>query len=328
MEINQENSLPIRKQLIEESTAMAKYALASGLAVPGDIVENLETISQQKITVTGPDVDPGKEKTSKDQLHRKADTRKLNSLHARLARIVEPAKPRAILLLDKESNKKGSFKFLGPVPFIRRMILAAIICLVLFIGISLSPIINSEKDAWDMFKHTGFDLLLKELFLLCAAGLGTAFSALFRANRYIAEGTFDPKYESSYWVRFILGIIAGMILATLIPIEDVMASVFAKPLLAMLGGFSAEVVHRIVERLVETAATVIRGDPKRELQSEAQEIKAKASENETKKRFQLASNLVKVQDQIDSGMKPEDIKKKISSFIAKLTDTEDESLEH
>ena len=107
-----------------------------------------------------------------------------------------------------------------------------------------------------------------------------------------------------------------------------MESVFAKPLLAMLGGFSAEVVHRIVERLVETAATVIRGDPKRELKSEAQEIKAKASENETKKRFQLASNLMKVQDQIDTGMKPEDIKKKISSFIAKLTDTEDESLEH
>jgi hypothetical protein len=37
------------------------------------------------------------------------------------------------------------------------------------------------------------------------AGLGACFAALFLANRYIAEGTFDPKYESSYWIRFILG---------------------------------------------------------------------------------------------------------------------------
>jgi hypothetical protein len=323
MASNREDSLSVREQLIEESAAMAKYALASGLGVPNDTMENLEAFSHQKIAVTGPEGEPAKEKPVQDQPQRKSDIRELNTIHARLARIVEPAKPRTILLLDKEGRKKGLFKFLGPVPFIRRMILAALICLVLFIVISLSPIINDKPDAWDMFKHHGIDLLLKEFFLLCAAGLGASFTALFRASRYIANCTFDPKYESSYWVRFTLGIIAGMILATLIPIEKSMESDFAKPLLAMLGGFSAEVVYRIIERLIETVASFVRGDPKRELESQTQEIKAKAVEDEAKKRFQLASDLMNVQDQIGTGMKTEEIKKKIGALIGKLTDTDE-----
>jgi hypothetical protein len=323
MEINREESLSVREQLIEESAAMAKYALASGLGVPGDIVENLEAFTNQKITVPGSEGEPAKDKPPEDQAQRKLDIRELNTIHARLARIVEPAKPRTILLLDREGRKKGFFKFLGPVPFIRRMILAALICLVLFIVISLSPIINDEKDAWDMFKHQGFELLLKEFFLLCAAGLGASFTALFRANRYIADSTFDPKYESSYWVRFTLGIIAGMILATLIPIEESVESDFAKPLLAMLGGFSALVVYRIIERLVETVASFVRGDPQRQLESQTREIKTKAAEDEAKNRFKLASDLMKVQDQIGTGMKTEEIKKKIGALVGKLTDAEE-----
>lgn len=320
---NPDVNVTLREQLIEESAAMAKYALASGLGVPGDIVETLEAFTNQKITVTGSAGEPAKDKPSEDQPQRKFDIRELNTIHAKLSRIVDPAKPRTILLLDREGRKKGFFKFLGPVPFIRRMILAALICLVLFIAISLTHAIDDGKDAWDMFNHFGFELLLKELFLLCAAGLGAAFTALFRANRYIANGTFDPKYESSYWVRFTLGIIAGMILATLIPIEKSMESDFAKPLLAMLGGFSALVVYRIIERLVEAVASFVRGDPQKQLESQSQEIKTKAAEGEAKNRFKLASDLMKVQDQIGTGMKTEEIKKKIGSLIGKLTDTDD-----
>jgi hypothetical protein len=324
---NPDVNVTLREQLIEESAAMAKCALASGLGVPGDIVETLEAFTNQKITVTGPEGELAKDKPTEDQAQRKLDIRELNTIHAKLARIVEPAKPRTILLLDKEGRKKGFFKFLGPVPFIRRMILAALICLVLFIVISLSPIINDKENTWDMFKHNGFDLLLKELFLLCAAGLGAAFTALFRANRYIADCTFDPKYESSYWVRFTLGIIAGMILATLIPIENAVESDFAKPLLAMLGGFSALVVYRIIERLVEAVASFVRGDPQRQLESQTREIKTKAAENEAKNRFKLASDLMKVQDQIGTGMKTEEIKKKIGSLIGQLTNTGDGGVE-
>jgi hypothetical protein len=91
MESNYEDSLSVREQLIEESVAMAKYALASGLGVPGDIVENLEAFSHQKIDVTGPKGEPAREKPVQDQPQRKSDIRELNTIHAKLARIVEPA---------------------------------------------------------------------------------------------------------------------------------------------------------------------------------------------------------------------------------------------
>jgi hypothetical protein len=81
MESNREVSLSVREQLIEESVAMAKYALASGLGVPGDIVETLEAFSQQKIAATGPEG--------------------------------EPARPRTILLLDREGRKKSYFSHRG-----------------------------------------------------------------------------------------------------------------------------------------------------------------------------------------------------------------------
>ncbi|NIM17259.1 MAG: hypothetical protein GTO45_35075, partial [Candidatus Aminicenantes bacterium] len=67
MEINREGSLSVREQLMEESVAMAKYALGSGLGVPGDIVETLEAFSQQKIAATGPEGEPAKGKPGEDQ---------------------------------------------------------------------------------------------------------------------------------------------------------------------------------------------------------------------------------------------------------------------
>ncbi|NIM17457.1 MAG: hypothetical protein GTO45_36050 [Candidatus Aminicenantes bacterium] len=103
-----------------------------------------------------------------------------------------------------------------------------------------------------------------------------------------------------------------------------MESDFAKPLLAMLGGFSALVVYRIIERLVEAVASFVRGDPQKQLESQTREIKTKAAEDEAKNRFKLASDLMKVQDQIGTGMKTEEIKKKIGALIGKLTDTEED----
>ncbi len=48
MKSKREGSLSVREQLMEESAAMAKYALASGLGAPGDIVETLEAFSHRK----------------------------------------------------------------------------------------------------------------------------------------------------------------------------------------------------------------------------------------------------------------------------------------
>jgi len=333
--IDMQTDILLEEQLIRECKAMAKYAFASGLAVPGKLIRVLERFSKKASrgmeptaipdgaagtddtgdTPDNADAKAGIPPDNKESRQNIPDIRPLVHVHEKLVKIIEPAKPRTILLLEEESQRAGIFKFLGSVAFIRRMILAAIICLVLFVSISLSPDINNQPGSWNLFQSSGWGLLLKELFLLSAAGLGASFTALFRANRYIVEGTFDPKYESSYWIRFSLGFIAGMILATLIPIEKSLNADFGKPLLAMLGGFSADLVYRIISRVIESLESLFRGDTKSELQAEKQYAQVRAAEENAQTRFKLAAHIMKVQQDIDAGTNSEEIKKKMGKLM-------------
>lgn len=316
------SNLLLHEQLVEECTAMAKYAFASGLHVPGKVIQILNRFTGKALTCPSAPAD-GETNQSRDtgtgetgvKSQNPDDIRGLIMVHERLTKIVEPAKPRTILLMEQEQKRKSLFSFLGVVPFIRRMMLAAIVCLVLFITISLSPDINNNPESWDLFKSSGWALLLKELFLLSAAGLGASFTALFRANRYIVEGTFDPKYESSYWIRFSLGFIAGMILATLIPIEESVRADFGKPLLAMLGGFSANLVYRVISRIIDTFEALFRGDNRAMVQAEKAQVKTRATEDEIQNKVKMASNIMKIQQEIDANMKPEEIKQKMGKFL-------------
>lgn len=234
---NNVKELSIRDHLIRECDSMAKYAFASGLSVPGTLMESLEAAKNIQ----------------------SGSINKLTGVHERLAQIVAPATPRTILLLHTESEKKGFLNFLGPVPLIRRMMFASILSLIMFVTISLSP--DVSRTGGGILDSSGIELLLNELFYLSAAGLGASFGALFTANRYITEGTFDPKYESSYWIRFALGLIAGIILAEVITlVSEESLTGLAKPALAMVGGFSAALVYRILNRLVETIESLFRGE--------------------------------------------------------------------
>ena len=51
------------------------------------------------------------------------------------------------------------------------------------------------------------------------------------------------------------------------------------------------------------------------------EMKTRQSEKEAKNRFQVASDLIKVQDLINQDMKPEDLRKQIGILVTKLTGT-------
>jgi len=254
------NEYLLDEQILRECEAMARYAFASGLEVPGTLVESVNFLSSQGLggaekfsenSATGDQKNSG---VTASRQTPKIKVRELAKIHNRLSEIVAPATPRTILLLATEEAKGGIFHFLGPVPLIRRMMLAALISLFAFIAVSLSGSINAESITQNVFHSEGLKLLLNLLFLLSASGLGASFAGLFQANRYVANGTFDPTYESSYWIRFVLGLMAGMMLSQLIPLptgaEGETAgntsniAVLAIPTLAMLGGFSSAVVYR------------------------------------------------------------------------------------
>lgn len=311
------STLDFRGQMIDECVAMVRYAMANGSKIPGDAVEFLEKVTSQQ-------PDPAKPAEDGDT----PDIRKLNDIHNRLARIVSPAIPSAILLMDTGKEQKGLFKFLGRIPFIRRMMVATMICLGLFVATSLSDYISDEVI--NLFKMDGLKLLMNELFLLTAAGLGASFHALFKANGYIVKGIYDPKYETSYWIRFVLGILAGLLLATLVPIGEELGKEvgeaaktgnmgFETPLLAMLGGFSANLVYQIFARLIAGVASVVKGDESEQTEAKIQNAKIQADADQAKDRFKIASDLMKLQDRIGSGVKSDDLKEQVADMVKKLT---------
>ena len=266
-----------------ECDAMVDHAFASGTEIPPELMALLYDISCHE-------ADTGNENASSaESKHNGQPTIKaqqLTLLHNKLAAIVAPASPRTLLLMREEAQRGGIFLVFGRVPFIRYMMAVAIIALISLITISMSKEINNATIVLSIFENSGTSLLRVQLLFISAAALGASFSALFQANQYIVQGTFDPKYEASYWVKFVVGLIAGIILTQVIPTTGLEYAIESSPVastqsqsianndtvktsgltetnqedirgmikitLALLGGFSASLVYLILNRLVET----------------------------------------------------------------------------
>lgn len=318
------NNLTLHEKLIRECEAMANHALESGKPIPVDTMALVEEFTNKK---------------PEEITNYAFKTRQLVGIHYELSKIIEPAKPRTILLLDSEKKKNNFFLFLGPVPFIRRMMAVSLIFLISFIVICLSNEINAANVTKGIFNSEDTQLLLVLMLFVTASGLGAAFSALFTANKYIVRGIFDPKYESSYWIRFILGIMAGLILSALIPIDinvsralqntsntgadntsDLLnhaknAEAFSKPILAMLGGFSASLLYRVLSRIVETIESFVNGNPDKTINARYEIAKAKLAEETSLNSLKLNSKLAKLQSDIDETSEIGEIKDKINDLI-------------
>ena len=329
MTADRRDELPLRDQLFRECEAMAKYALASGLKIPALLLQNFDALISRNTLVQERPL-PGQNDASKTKgrgiggergspVLDNTDIKQLALIHSRLAQIVAPATPRTILLLAIESARKDVWGLFGPVPLIRGLMLTAILSLILFILVTLSPEVNGASVSGDIFQASGVPLLLNLLFFMSAAGLGASFAALFQANHYIATGTYDPKYASSYWIRFTLGIMAGFILAVLVPIDmEGNLEVIAQPTLAMLGGFSSSVVYRILNRLVETLESLVRGETRGIGAAQEQLARAHVTEQLIQSRTELAASLIGLQQKLSDGASAEEIKGQVTRILGNL----------
>ena len=68
----------------------------------------------------------------------------------------------------------------------------------------------------------------------------------------------------------------------------------------MLGGFSAAVVYRIINRLVETLESLVRGETGEIMASREEAAKFRADQRSTQNRLQLAANLTSLQQSLNS----------------------------
>jgi hypothetical protein len=307
----------LEDDLLDESCAMVRYAFGSGLSVPPTVVRSIDASLALRRKGHGP-LGNGEavHETLKESWASEAMLTRLLAAHQHLTRIVAPATPRTILLFAS-ADRRSRLSFLGPVRLVRHMLVAATICLVAFILLATSP--EVDQTSGNVFNSSGTSLLVNLLFYLAAAGIGASFAALFTAYRYVATTTYDPKYESSYWMRFILGLIAGVILPALVPVASQgNASDMTRPLLALLGGFSASFVYRLLDRLVQTAESLVRGDPRDAVAIREESAMLRNSQELARHRLGLAHALAELQSRMGQEADPEELRSDLNHILAAL----------
>lgn len=291
---------------------MVQFSLRDGKKVPPVICERLAFTEKalsylekgETIPEDAPDAMP---RTLPDCAAEMADC------HARLCQVIAPAKPRTIMLMEEERVKDNALLFLGPVPLVRQMMLVSLGSLALLLLISLSPCVNGSAKSFDFLKSSGMELLQNYLFLISAAGLGASFSALFQTNKFVANVSFDPLYNQSYWNRFLLGVMAGLIMAFFIPIEEWAGPGsnlrgMGKPLIAILGGFSSSAVHTILSRIVTTMESLFKGDRSGEARSLQADAAATIQREKNNTRMELAGQLSGLQTMMAGKEVPKEVK--------------------
>lgn len=281
---------PLAQRVKDECEAMIRCVLKKGLKLPTDLFPLLAIM---------------------DDSRRLPDLGEMVKLHNRLAEIISPATPGAVYLLDSDPTKHSVLRFFGPVPNIRYLMVASIVFISGFVGLSMTSYVNHQTLSKDIYDLVGCELLTIMLFLLSASGLGACFSALFSAYRFIADSTYDPRYDSSYWSQIILGLIAGLVISQLIPVQDWVNgsadtagvspaenSSFSRPLLALLGGFSASMVYKVLQRLVEAVESLFQGDATQSAAQQEQAIRAKLERQFGERRLSAATDLIALKEAV------------------------------
>jgi hypothetical protein len=221
-----------------ESRAMIKYSYSKGDQVPENVIKTFSEI-EKEIN----DYCTAHNKTLKELNSYKnivSLSIKMGLIHSILSKLLQPANPNSIYIIESELNKNTIFNKFGCIPFIRSMMLVTILSMVTFVVVSLSPMINIQTISRSLFDSNGIELLLNFIFLLSASALGATFSAMLKANKYIVNRSFDTKHETTYWVKFIVGLLSGLIITELVPpslFKDI--GEVGKPTLALLAGFSS-----------------------------------------------------------------------------------------
>ncbi|MBQ4812885.1 hypothetical protein J8M20_16110 [Pseudoalteromonas luteoviolacea] len=237
--------------LLIECDVMIRYASGQGKTIPSYMPNTVYQLQRKQdvIATDGESVDGGIG-------FYEHELSELTKCHKELSVLVYPAKPLTLAIMDKESTSVGWIRFLGPVKLVRHMSVLAIFFLLSIIGLSISPEVNQKTINEGLFNSEGKTLLLNQLFLLCCAGLGATFACLHKSRNFIRQCNYDPKFDSTYWSMVIMGFMAGLMIAELIPTADLAQnnhtiSDFHKPLAALLGGFSADVIYSVLNRLVD-----------------------------------------------------------------------------
>jgi hypothetical protein len=97
------------------------------------------------------------------------------------------------------------------------------------------------------------------------SALGASFYVLTKAQPYLQNRSYDPKYNNTYICRFVIGMVSGVILAQISNAlvskdNDELITKLGPGVIAIIGGYSAEAVQLILQRLADIITATVRGD--------------------------------------------------------------------
>jgi hypothetical protein len=253
----------LRSTLLDECRAMISYASARGIPRPPAAVTTVgEAVGNASVPLAN-----------------------LSEAHQLLARAVAPATPDTIRTVNEE-HRDGPLRYLGATNYARVLSALAIAAFFTFVSLQVA---NTKN--WQEVTITAL-----------ASVIGGIFYVMFELSRRLGDGTFNRSLEGQYTILIILGGLAGTALAFLIvrptpaPVGDTPGAtievLLTRPLLALLGGFSARVVYRVLERLVETVEALIKGSGNDMVAAQEQAAQARAAADTITARTRTLQQLV------------------------------------
>jgi hypothetical protein len=300
---------PLREQLVREACSMVRHLVTNGTRVPPHLVNSTDQFEAA--------------------LHagKPVNMVALASAHERLARLVAPAKPGTLYLLDYSFHQAGRWSSLGPVRLVRDLVKVALVCVAIFILLSVMALTDAQPNI-QLVKFEVLRVIMERVFWLSAAGIGASFAMLFQLNDQIVSRTYDPDETASYWVKFFLGLVAGFILVALVPIDptaDTGAEALGPPTIALLGGFSASAVYRILTRMVEALESIFSGGAREQAAVAEKAASARANEESVQGRMAVAGQLVDIQQRLAAGVPGGEAAAQLRKVVAGLLPTGDEA---
>jgi uncharacterized membrane protein YeaQ/YmgE (transglycosylase-associated protein family) len=308
----------VEQQLVRECDAMIRYASAAGLAIPEGAVTTIRSASA--VILPTPAGAGSTDGGGGPSVASNEEVKSLVREHAVLAKLISPATPRTALLLHEEEPAGGVGRILGPIRLVRLLMAFALVLLTAFVLLLSFSDAGGSPDPLQaaITSESPWRSLWSALYILSAAGLGAAFAGLFKANSRVAEGRFDPAEESSYWVTIVLGLIAGVVLAHVIPDNFQALGKLTKPLLALVGGFSAPAVHAMLQRIVETVQALVRGSAEELVADREREVQARAAAETVETRLQLATEILKLEKVLSRKGVPSEARTRVEDLIDEL----------
>jgi hypothetical protein len=222
-------------------------------------------------------------------------------VHDRLVKLVAPASPASIEASSLARARNPALFFIC---------VCAGVSFLIFIIPAISSAFGNNllgKDLSDLLQIVG------------GAGLGSSFYALHTAASYIKSSTFEPKYNNTYLIRFALGLLSGIILAKFLIEFFQNSPKIGVAALALMGGYAAEAVAQILDRVSASLVALVSGSDKDKIDA----AKQKADADAEKKAMQALSDTVKKLQQAASTKDPKDpdaMAKSVQKVISEILD--------